>query len=106
MKKSDRPLIRWTETAKTDLGDIGEYIAADNPQAAARWIETLLQTVERAATTPLVGRRVPELQHPDIREMIKGNYRVVYRVAERGIDVLTIFEGHRQLPGLSGIEVK
>ena len=89
---------RWTDRAKRDLAEIGDYIAQDNPVAAERWVESLLDLAERAATLPLSGRRVPEIGRDDVREMIFRHYRLVYRVLDRAIDVLAVFEGHRLLP--------
>lgn len=91
--------IVWTDRALDDLRTIGDYIARDNPVAAARWVETLMTTVEHAARAPFAGRRLPEKGRSDLREVLQRIYRIVYRVREDQIDVLTIFEGHRLLPG-------
>jgi toxin ParE1/3/4 len=93
--------ILWTDSAKSDLADIGDYISKDNPRAAMTWVEKLLCAVEQAADMPLSGRVVPEFQRPELREVIRGNYRIVYCVGEERIDVLTVFEGHRRLPDIS-----
>lgn len=90
--------ILWTRRAKEDLAAIGEYIAMDDPAAAVRWLDRLGGDVKRAAALPLSGRVVPELRAPGIREIIRGNYRIVYRVRKDAIDVLTVFEGHRRFP--------
>jgi len=63
--------IVWTERALADLEAIGDYIAADNPLAADRWVREILSAVERAATLPLAGRSVPEVGRPDIREVLR-----------------------------------
>ncbi len=53
----------------------------------------------RAATKqPLAGRRVPEVDREDLREVFVDNYRIVYTIHQAEIRVLTIFEGHRLLP--------
>jgi len=95
-----RPLdIHWSDRAKGDLAAIGEYIAADNPVAAMRWVDRLIADVERAAEMPLAGRLVPEYaDRGDIREVLRRTYRIVYRVRDEAIEVLTIFEGHRLFP--------
>jgi plasmid stabilization system protein ParE len=90
-------VIRWTERAVADLVAIGEYIAADNPGAARRWVERLRHQAELAAEVPLGGRRVPEISRDDVRETFLRSYRIVYRVDANGISVLTVFEGHRLL---------
>jgi toxin ParE1/3/4 len=90
--------LRWTVRAIADLEEIGDYISRDKPVAAARWVHQLIAVAERAALAPLSGRRVPELARDDIRELRRRTYRVVYRVTETHVDVLTVFEGHRLLP--------
>lgn len=95
-----RPLeIHWSDRAKDDLAAIGEYIAADDPVAAMRWVDRLIADVERAAEMPHAGRLVPEFaDRGDLREVLRRTYRVVYRVRDEAIEVLTIFEGHRLFP--------
>lgn len=88
----------WTDRALADLEEIGEFIARDKPRAAERWVQALMAVAERAALAPMSGRRVPEFGRVDIRELRKRTYRVVYRVAEARVAILTIFEGHRLFP--------
>lgn len=87
--------LRWTDRARRDLLAIGRYIAHDNPAAARQWVERLRTRARQAATMPMAGRVVPELLRDDIREVFLRTYRIVYRVREDAIDVLTVFEGHR-----------
>jgi plasmid stabilization system protein ParE len=75
--------IVWTERALADLLSIGDFISKDNPLAAIRWAR--------------MGRVVPELDRNDIREILLGQYRIVYQTREHQIAVLTVFEGHRRL---------
>ena len=88
----------WTETAKQDLQAIRRYIAADNPAAATRWIKRLRERARNALHEPLAGRMVPEFLRDDIRELIEGNYRIVYHVLSDRLVVLTVFEGHQLFP--------
>lgn len=88
-------MLRWTERARKDLDAIGDYIAADNPAAARLWVEKLRQKAVRASRMPYAGRAVPELSVREVREVIHGTYRIIYRVIDDGIVVLTIFERHR-----------
>jgi len=88
----------WTETAKQDLQAIRRYIAADNPTAAKRWVDRLRRRAITALLASLAGRKVPELLRNDIRELIEGNYRIVYQAFEDRLVVLTVFEGHHLLP--------
>lgn len=97
-RRPSRPALVWTARAVADLEAIGAYIAADDPAAAGRWIDTLMAAAERASATPLAGRRVPEIAREDIREVFVRSYRIVYRVRAIRIEVLTVFEGHRRFP--------
>jgi len=90
--------VRWTTRALADLREIGSYIARDNPEAARRWIERLRDRARKAALHPAAGRMVPERERPDLREVFVGSYRIIYRARAEGIDVLTVFEGHRTFP--------
>jgi len=94
-----KPLaLHWTPRAIGDLEAVGDYIALDNPAAAKRWVEGLMATAVRASRAPFAGRRVPEFARDDIREVLKRNYRIVYRITGQRVEVLTVFEAHRRLP--------
>ena len=69
-----------------------------SPGAAQKWIERLRKRARSAASSPRAGRHVPEVEREDVREVILGAYRIVYRVLDGTIHVLTVFEGHRQFP--------
>jgi plasmid stabilization system protein ParE len=90
--------IRWTEQAFTRLSEIEEYVALDRPRAAERLSARLLRRTDVLARTPNIGRRVPELPGSDLRELVDGSYRIVYRVRPPRVEILTVFEGHRRIP--------
>ena len=93
-----QPRVRWSHRAREDLLEIARFIGADDPGAARAWVEKLREQARRVASTPMAGRRVPELGRDDIREVLLRHYRIVYRVEPHGILVLTVFEGHRLFP--------
>jgi len=82
-----------------DLSAIRRHIAHDNPTAAREWVSKLQHRANAAATAPLAGRVVPELQVGAIREVFLGRYRIVYRVVDDELHVLTVFDGRRLFPG-------
>ena len=90
--------IVWTDRALSDLEAISDYIARDSRPAAERWVAKLMAAAERAAMTPLAGRRVPELANNMLRETFLRTYRIVYRVTTDRVEILTVFEGHRRFP--------
>ncbi|HVU37295.1 MAG TPA: type II toxin-antitoxin system RelE/ParE family toxin [Opitutales bacterium] len=91
--------VVFTQRALRDLDLIFDYIAADSPVYARRQIDRLLARSVQIGQFPQSGRRVPELDLPDVREIIEGNYRIVYRQnsAKNRCDVLTIFHAARLL---------
>lgn len=97
-RTNHRYKIRWTDRARSDLLAIGDFIAIDDEEAAARWVGTLMVAVERVARFPLSGRVVPEIDNAAIREVIRERYRILYRVGDGIIEVLTVFAGHRRFP--------
>lgn len=92
--------VDWSSRAARDLEAIGDYIARENPLAAFRFVEGLIARADALSETPLIGRIVPEFGRTDTREVLSGNYRLVYRVTDGKVHVLTVFEGHRQLGAL------
>ena len=90
--------ILWSPLAIERTSEISEYIAQDNPTAAARWVETLFDKVNVLETSPNSGRIVPETQRDVIREIIYGNYRIIYAVIKNKVCILTIRHGRQILP--------
>jgi addiction module RelE/StbE family toxin len=84
--------ITWSPLALERAREIARYISQDNPNAAARWIEDLFDTVQRLSAYPESGRVVPEVGIARIREVIFGAYRVIYSVKAE-IEILTIRRG-------------
>lgn len=92
-----RRKLVFSAKAEADLTAIGDFIARDDPRAALKWVKKLIATARAATRTPFGGRRVPELQQEDVREVFLQRYRIVYRVTAHSLEVLTVFEGHKQL---------
>ena len=90
--------IIWSPLAINRTTEIAEYIAQDNHSAATKWVETSFDKVQQLKSSPKSGRIVPETRREDIRELIYGNYRVIYRVEKDKISVLTVRHGKQILP--------
>ena len=80
------------------LTEIQDFIARANREAAERLVHRIAQRGEGLSKFPEMGRMVPELPGTGLREIIEGRYRIVYRIKGKGIQIVTVFEGHRQLP--------
>lgn len=90
--------IRWTREALGQLIEIEEFISRDNPERAALFVDLIIDHVEASLpVNPRLGRTVPEIANPAIRELLFRNYRIVYLLTESIIEILSVFEGHRLL---------
>ena len=89
--------VRWTPQALDDLDAICLFIARDAPQVAAVFADRAFQIADRLASYPRSGRLVPELEVENIREIILGNYRLIYRIKELEVQILTVHHGARLL---------
>ena len=87
--------LLWTNEALVRLREIEEYISKDNPKAAADFVDKLISLAETITDNPEKGRIVSELSIEFIRELLHKNYRIVYLIKKKSIDVLTVFEGHQ-----------
>ncbi|TAJ95066.1 MAG: type II toxin-antitoxin system RelE/ParE family toxin [Gammaproteobacteria bacterium] len=89
--------VRWTRPALSDLAEIHDYIAADNPVAARAAIRRIRQAANTLGKHPTLGRtgRVP-----DTRELVSGRlpYVIAYRIAEHEVDILAVIHGARRWP--------
>ena len=91
-------IVTWSREAGENLVEIEEFIARDSVERAIRFVDALIDHAEAMLSdNPRSGRRVPEIGHSDIRELIYRGYRIVYRLNGEQIEILSVFEGHRLL---------
>jgi len=94
--------ITFSSRAIHDLEFIGDHIERAAPEAARRHLQKLVDRVKQLEKFPGSGRIVPEFQEPQLRELVEGNYRIVYEIFPKKslIVILTIFESHKLLKKL------
>ena len=90
-------VFRTTAAVEHLLG-IYERIERDSGFYARQIIDRLTQRSGQLATFPLSGRLVPEYDYEDLRELIEGPYRLIYRVRPNQIEILALVHGSQQLP--------
>jgi toxin ParE1/3/4 len=90
--------IIWSPLAVNRASEIADYIAQDKPSAAEKWIDTVFSKVEQLKSSPKIGRIVPDIDDSQFRELIYGNYRIIYRIETKQISILTIRHGRQILP--------
>jgi plasmid stabilization system protein ParE len=89
--------VRWSDQSLDDLEAICLFIARDSPLAAEIFARRAFESTDMLETFPFSGRIVPGIGRDEIRELIIGNYRLIYRVRGDKVDVLTVHHGARGL---------
>ena len=90
--------IFWSPLAVDRLEDIYEYISKENTSAAQKIINKIFERVESLSEYPERGRKVPEANRKDIREVFEAEYRIIYSVESKRIFILTIRNFIQLLP--------
>ncbi len=92
--------VIWAKSAVQDIEEIIDYITQDSPLTARKLFTQIKERVETLASSPYRGRYVPELQKQGIliyRELIIPPWRVMYRVTESNVYILTIIDSRRNV---------
>jgi len=95
--------VAWSPLALEKLKATAEYIALDKQSAAEKWVNDVFDRTDLLSSQPEIGREVPELSGSNYREVIFGNYRIIYKI---GIDIkILTLRNTRQLLGLADLEL-
>jgi len=90
--------INWTKLAVEDLKSISDYISGDSIRYARIQVLRLKLRTEILKSNPLSGKPVPEFENEQFRELIEGNYRIIYKIVNKNrVDILTIHHSSRDL---------
>jgi plasmid stabilization system protein ParE len=89
--------VVWSERAYLDLESIANYIAEDSPAYARAVVKSVVQQTRMLAQFPRSGRKVPEFDDDNIRELIAYSYRVIYRLDQDEVLIAAIIHGKRLL---------
>ncbi len=85
--------VQWTETAEAHLNGIFAYIAQDSKTYALRTVDRITRRSQQIGAFPLSGRRVPEYDMDQIREVFSGPYRIIYHIKADQVDVIAVIHG-------------
>lgn len=90
--------IIWNQQSINDLNNISAYIAKDSPKYADSTVDRIFERTEVLKSHPNTGRIVPEINRKEIRELIEGNYRIMYKVIDKNIvEILTVHHSSKLL---------
>jgi toxin ParE1/3/4 len=89
--------VYWTDTAASHLEAIYSYISLDSPEYAKQMVDRITKRSQQIIEFPLSGRKVPEYEMDQIREVFEGAYRIIYYIKPDRIDILAVIHGHQKL---------
>ena len=89
--------VVWSRRALLDLEAIADYIAADSPTYAGIVVKKIVNQTRSLARFPRSGRKVPEFDNEDMRELIVYSYRIIYRLQEPEVMITAVIHGKRIL---------
>jgi addiction module RelE/StbE family toxin len=88
----------WTEISTKDLKEIYDYIAENSISYASITVNKIYYKAQKIPENPNLGRIIPEINLKTIREIISGNYRIIYKIKnEEQVDILRIYHSARLL---------
>ena len=90
----------WTEFAIEDVNAIHDYIALDSEFYARKFTDRIIERAEALRTHPHLGRVVPDFNNELIRELIEGNYRIIYKVEPETVIIVRVHHSARLLLNL------
>ena len=89
--------VGWSQRALRDVEGIADYIAKDSPVYAAVVKRNIIAQTKMLAQFPRSGRKVPEFDDDDIRELLAYSYRIIYRIEQDKVIISTVIHGKRTL---------
>jgi addiction module RelE/StbE family toxin len=99
--------VIWTDFAINDLNEIGEYISKDSVRYAEITVLELFNSVDILESHPKIGVIVPDFKNENLRQLIRGNYRIVYHIIDNyRIDILTVHNNARLISNTKPFKTK
>jgi plasmid stabilization system protein ParE len=91
--------VHWTDAAEAQLDAIYAYIAQNSTTYALRTVDKITKRSKQIASFPVSGRKVPEYDLEQIREVFSGPYRIIYYIKPDQIDVIAVIHGAMNVLG-------
>jgi plasmid stabilization system protein ParE len=92
-----------TQSAKRDVNDIWEYIAADNIEAAGRVLDALESAMLKLAKNPSIGHWREELADKRHRFFLVHSYLIVYRHEAEPLQIVRVLHAARDVQSILGL---
>lgn len=99
--------IIWTDNAIKDLNDIGDYIAKDSVRYAEITVIDLFNSSDILETHPRARVKTPEFNDDSIRQLVRGDYKIVYKIIDNyRIDIIAVHNCARLVSNTSTFRKK
>ncbi len=89
--------LEWSEEALEDIESIATYIEKDSPTYASSVISKFFEKAEILKEFTELGRKVPEVNDVNIREIFVYSYRLIYKIYENRVLFVAVVHGKRLL---------
>ena len=90
-------MVKWSLRSRADLKAIHDYIAKDSPRDAKRIAQEIRLKAETVVELPYSGRKVPEVNDEQLREVPSYSWRILYHVRGSDVFVVTLVHKRRNL---------
>ncbi len=90
--------VFWTRNATRELRAVHDYIAQNSPRYARGLVDRITRQTTLLRRSPRLGAEVPEYGDELVRELLEPPYRIIYRVSDDRVDILSVVHGARHLP--------
>ena len=90
-------MVIWTQPAKADLRSIHDFIAHDSRHYAKKVVQDIREKTDILEQLPKRGKKIPELNDDQVRELSLYSYRIIYEINAQGIFVLAVVQKRRDL---------
>lgn len=90
--------VEWLKVADYDLIQIYSYIYQDSIYYSIKTINDIVNLVNYLEHSPYIGRKIPEFNEENKRELIYKSYRIMYKIESNKVFIRRIWHSARNLP--------
>jgi plasmid stabilization system protein ParE len=99
-------MVIWADPAKSDLRAIHDFIASNSKYYAKKVVQDIMDRTNILEEYPMIGRKAPEINDENIREIFAYSYRILYEIKSEKVYVIGIIHGRRDFTSTYVYRVK
>jgi len=93
-------MVIWAGPARSDLRAIHDFIASDSKYYAKKVVKDVIERTNILEEYPRLGRKAPEINDENIREISVYSYRVLYEIKLEKVYIIGIIHGRRDFTSI------